>query len=524
MDIKNMIKNRNVLSNEAVHYIRGYLIYLRKSRQDSADETVEEVLAKHEKQLQEFAMHELGGLVPEENIYREVVSGGESLDEREEIKKVLSRIESGDIEGVIVVDPQRLSRGSLTDCDRLIMSFQFTSTLVVTPMLTYDMKKKMERRFFQDELMRGRDYLDYVKETLWRGRVGAAKRGCFSSPTAPFGFDRVKIGKDWTLEPNDGADTVRLIFELYTKDGETVGEITRRLNTLGIPSRTGKPWDKSTVGQILRNPTYNGKIRFNYRKHISMMENGERVTKQLTQYGEDVIIVEGKHAAIIDDETFEAAQTRRQNNPRAKIDLDLQNVLAGILRCKECGRVMIRTKKSKTSRYDRFECSNQCCRSTKAHIVIDALAYTLERVKLPELRTKLENGEGNAAVIQKRRIDKLVKQLAEYRDQEDFQYDQLETGKYTQEVFDRRNKALREKIDACEKEIYQARQAMPKNINYEERIATLQETIEALKDPDMSVEMKNKLLRSVLDRVEYSKPKVSRKMNEGCELEVFLKL
>ena len=108
-----------------------YLIYLRKSRQDNPDETVEEVLSKHENILQEYAMRELGGKIPEKNIYREVVSG-ESIEEREEIKKVLSRIEDPNIKGVLVIEPQRLSRGDLVDCGTLISNFQYTSCLLYT--------------------------------------------------------------------------------------------------------------------------------------------------------------------------------------------------------------------------------------------------------------------------------------------------------------------------------------------------------------------------------------------------------
>ena len=130
----------------------SHLMYLRKSRQDDPNETVEEVLAKHENILQEYAMRELGGKIPEDHIYREVVSG-ESIDDREEIKKVLSRIEDSKISGVLVIEPSRLSRGDLIDCGRLINEFRYTRTLVVTPYMTYDLEDKMERKFFQDELL-----------------------------------------------------------------------------------------------------------------------------------------------------------------------------------------------------------------------------------------------------------------------------------------------------------------------------------------------------------------------------------
>ena len=200
----------NVLTPELRNAI--WLIYLRKSRQDDPNETVEEVLAKHEAILQEWALRELGYEIPEDCIYREVCSG-ESLAERIEINKVLRRIEDPRVVGIIVVEPQRLSRGDLIDCGTLINTLLYTKTLVATPIMTYDMSNKMERRFFQDELMRGRDYLEYIKEILSRGRVAAVKRGCFVGSTPPYGYDKVKIGKDSTLAPNKDAEVVRMIFD-----------------------------------------------------------------------------------------------------------------------------------------------------------------------------------------------------------------------------------------------------------------------------------------------------------------------
>ena len=108
----------------------NYIIYLRKSRSDSPLESVEEVLAKHEKMLQDFAIRTFGQPIPEENIFREVVSG-ETIEDRPEMKKVLSRIESKNIKGVLVVEPQRLSRGDLVDCGNIIRAFKYTGTKVL---------------------------------------------------------------------------------------------------------------------------------------------------------------------------------------------------------------------------------------------------------------------------------------------------------------------------------------------------------------------------------------------------------
>jgi hypothetical protein len=162
-------------------------------------------------------------------------------------------------------------------------------------------------------------------------------------------------------------------------------------------------------------------------------------------------------------------------------------------------------------------------KSAVASEVVDAVIVALEQSELPKLQTKLKNGEGDAAVIQKRRIAKLVKQMEEYREQEDNQYDLLERKKYTQAVFDRRNAALREKMEACEKELHLARAAMPKNVDYAERIVSLEEAIAALRDPEVSTREANQLLRAVVERIDYSAPPVGSK-ETATRLEFYMRL
>jgi hypothetical protein len=147
----------------------------------------------------------------------------------------------------------------------LIDKFRFTKTLIITPVMTYDLENKMERRFFQDELMRGRDYLDYVKEVLYRGRYQSAARGCVIG-APPYGYNKVKIGKDWTLEPNENADIVRMIFNWYVKEQKSPGQIGKELNKLMIPPSKGKIWGRESVRLILKNVHYDGKVVFGRKK------------------------------------------------------------------------------------------------------------------------------------------------------------------------------------------------------------------------------------------------------------------
>ena len=152
-----------------------------------------------------------------------------------------------------------------------------------------------------------------------------------------------------------------------------------------------------------------------------------------------------------------------------------------------------------------------------------ATIVSLITVELPNLEKKLANGEGDAVIIQKRRIAALRKQMQEYREQEDEQYDLLETKKYTQELFDRRNAALRAKMDKCEKDLYEAQASMPENVDYAERIVSLKKAIAALQDPNVSNRDTNKLLRDIVERIEYTAPPTGSKETD-TKLKVVLRL
>ena len=483
-----------------------YLMYLRKSRADNPDESVEEVLAKHEKLLQDYFERELGHPIPEDCIYREVVSGGENISDREEMRKVLTKIESGTISGVACADPQRLSRGSLTDCDLLIDTFRYSRTLVVTPVMVYDLENKMERRFFQDELMRGRDFLDYLKEVMYRGRYQSAARGnVVGSP--PYGYNKIKIGKDWTLEPNENADIVRMIFNWYAKDCWTPKQIADELNRMMIPPSKGKEWVKESVLVLLKNVHYDGKVVFGQRKKTVVVENGKKVTKRLKQQPEDTLIAEGKHPAIIDHEIFELAQERiaGRGYMAPKTRRPLSNPFAGLLKCPICGYAM--TYHTTNNGFHSFNCKHYCSKVIKYSDLVFAVKTALQTEHLPELEAKLKNGDGDSIAIQQQIIDRLEKQMADLKKQEVKQYDLLETGIYTNEVFLERNAALRDKMTSCFTQLAEAKQNLPKSVDYAKKVKSLKEAIAALDDDTATIEQKNRLLKAVIKKIEYTSDK-----------------
>ena len=210
-----------------------YLMYLRKSRADNPEETVEEVLAKHEKMLQEHAVRVLGRRIDEKYIYREVVSG-ETIDDRPEVKQLLSHIEDERIKGIFIIEPQRLSRGDWEDGGKILSSFKYSKTLIVTPPKTYNLNDRYDYKFFKMELSQGNEYLEYTKEILNRGRLSSVKEGNYIGSVAPYGYKKIVIDKNHTLEPYEPeATTIQIAVKMFVEDGKGWSYIAHDLDNMG---------------------------------------------------------------------------------------------------------------------------------------------------------------------------------------------------------------------------------------------------------------------------------------------------
>ena len=484
-----------------------YIIYLRKSRADNPHESVEEVLSKHEEMLQEHAERVLGRKIEEQWIFREIVSG-ETIEERPKMSEVLRLLEDPRIKGVFCIEPQRLSRGSLSDCGKIVDTFLYTKTEIVTLNMTYNLSNKMERKFFESELMRGNDYLEYTKEILMRGRINSVKRGCFIGNNPPFGYNKITKDGLHTLEPNEDAPIIKMIFEMYV-NGSTALEIARHLDALGVKPTNSESWEKCSVRFILQNPHYAGYVRFGYKRTEKTFEDGQLVKhRSKPNDPEEVIVAKGLQEPIISEELFNQAQEktkeRGQNNPRNKWDAPLKNPLAGLMFCQKCGRAI--TQHPYKHARDRFECRNRTkCKSKSAPMdeVFNALIFALETEHLPELEVKLKNNEGNAAEIQKKQLAKMLKELDELQEQERNQYVFLEKGIYSEDTFLKRNKEVHEEMDALKSRIFNAKQTIPKEINYEDKIVKLHDAIKALRNDTISPKEKNQFLKAIIKRIEY---------------------
>jgi len=267
-----------------------YCIYLRKSRADMEAEArgEGETLARHEKTLLDLSKNLKLNIT---HIYREIVSG-ETISSRPIMQQLLSDVEQGVWDGVLVVETERLCRGDTIDQGIVAQAFKYSNTRIITPMKIYDPSNEHDEDYFEFGLFMSRREYKTINRRLQSGRIISVKEGKYLGTKPPYGYVRKKLEKEkgYTLEPHpDQADIVRLIFDLYTKGEQNtdgmhnrlgVSLIVRKLNDLKIPPMKNGAWVPSSVLDILRNPVYIGKIRWNWRPHKKKMVDGQIITER----------------------------------------------------------------------------------------------------------------------------------------------------------------------------------------------------------------------------------------------------
>ena len=484
-----------------------YIMYLRKSRADGEHETPAAVLAKHYGILQEHARAQLGAEIPEKNIFREIVSG-ETIADRPEMLRVLELVQAGDVAGVLVVDPQRLSRGDLSDCGTIIRAFRYSDTVIITPSKTYDLTDKFDRKFFEMELLRGNDYLEYIKEIMLRGRLASVNAGNYIASVPPYGYDKIKDGKSYTLRPNDEAPVIQMIFDMWTRDKLGSTTIATRLNQLHIKPRKSDIWNNATIRDILRNPVYAGQIRWNWNKRTKKFADGElKTSRKKSENG--VICVPGKHPAIITLEQFEAATARFGTSPRVPVARELVNPFAGLLYC-SCGRAMIyqpqRCSEARLHCAKQMYCGNRSATYKEVETeIIDALKRSAHNVKaILEGSTPVPTNTQNSV------LTALRKEIQTVETQINRLFDFLEQGVYTAEIFTERNKVLNKRRDELLGAIAELEKQKTVAVDYERRFIQIQDAIKILQTDAATPAEKNNLLKAIMKKIVYSRQTTTR--------------
>jgi site-specific DNA recombinase len=252
---------------------------------------------------------------------------------------------AGEIEGVLVLSPDRLSR---VQFDQMILmeefkkrnikvfftSQQFEDTPAGNLMLQIQGAiSEYERATIRDRMRRG------LKHSVKNGQVIAGN--------TPYGYTLVRKTETsiarWEVNEAE-ADIVRMVFELFVNNRMKGAELARHLDDKGISTRKAAKWRGSVIYNILKNKSYlgiaymyktknvNPKRRSKIKGKLSTVKTG----KKSTPIDERISVPVPQ---LIDRKIWEAAQELLKKNSRHSRRNNSVNkyLLRGLVVCGECG-------------------------------------------------------------------------------------------------------------------------------------------------------------------------------------------
>lgn len=504
------------------------IMYLRKSRADDPLLSVEEVLLNHESMLDEWCERHLPYPIPKENRIKEVVSG-ESISDRYGFQQLLKMVESDNIKAVMVKEISRLGRPDKQEIGYISKVFRYTNISVITPTRIFNIADEFERKMFEQELEQGNFYLEYNKRILKAGRDLASKKGAFLS-LAPYGYDKTRIDdgkkKVSTLTINkEQASIVRMIFDWYVNENIGTQTISNRLNDLKVKPPKIDIWKPEAIRDIIENPIYIGMIRWNTRKGIWVVVDGEFKKTRPVNEGEDRILTKGLHEPIITEELFNLAQEKRGRTHRTCANKELKNPFASMLFC-SCGKAMSHRLKKYPSGENRGEarlvcnsqviCGSGSCKASE----IEAFIADLLKEKIAEFEVEADNKNEELITLHDKQIAKLEKKLSDLDAREvamwKSQVDPDIENRMPTNIFTKLMNELKADREETSQALEHALKTRPTPIDYKKKIITFQKALDALLNENVSAAEKNLLLKECIERIDYHRDKPERLKGKGA--------
>lgn len=325
-------------------------LYARLSR-DDGDKPESDSIANQRKLLERFlagqAQMELVGFYSDDGYT------GTNFD-RPDFRRMISDIEAGNINCVIVKDLSRFGRDYI-DVGRYLerwfpehgVRFIALGDAIDSEKGAYDMtlpvKNVVNEQYARDISRKVRSSFQIKQQS-----------GEFIGAFASYGYRKDPEDHNRLLIDPPAAAVVRRIFTLY-EQGMGKIRIAKLLNGENIPcpseykrlngekyhngQRLGGTsyWTYATIHRILKNQMYAGRMEQGRAPRQGM--HGK--AKQLPR--EQWTVVEGTHEAIIEPDQWERVQSLLQRDTRTLSFEQNVSPFAGFLRCGDCGRAMSKT-------------------------------------------------------------------------------------------------------------------------------------------------------------------------------------
>jgi len=481
-------------------------IYLRKSRADVELERLEkfETLARHKKILKDLAIRDGYNIVA---IYEEIVSG-ESIEARPQMQQLLDDVSAGKYDNVLVMEIERLARGNTRDQGIVAEVFQYSNTNIVTPSKVYDPSNEFDQEYFEFGLFMSRREYKTIQRRLNAGRISSVKDGNYIGSIPPYGFDIVHPDKKtYTLEPNTHESRISLMIKNWRlTDNLSWLSIAKKLNAMGIKTRKNTEWTAEGVKAVALNPANAGYVKWNSRKTVTKIVDGNKVKSRPRANNDEILLTKAKWDGIYTPEEYKAlVDSTSMNAPKLHGNKELQNPLAGLLFCKECGKAMVfKRLKGCQDRYQHVgiggSCNIKSCIAQEVFdIIIDAIKNEISSFELL-INSTVEQVSNNSEQI----LSEYQKELGGLKKQKEKLFDLFEREVYSEDEFIERRNVINTKISNLEKIIAEEKKKAPIKVNYKAKIVSFTEAMNILQSDNVSAKQKNDVLKTVIKRIDYS--------------------
>ncbi|WP_321993472.1 recombinase family protein [Clostridium butyricum] len=272
-------------------------------------------------------------------VYTDKGISGKSIKARPAMKEMLKDVADKKFDMVITWKINRIARNTL-ELLQIVDLLEKNSIVFKSYTENFETETPSGKFALQmlgavGELERGQ-----IAQNVKLGCMSRAKEGRWGGNVV-LGYDLKERGnstnkkrRDTILVVNDNeAEIIRTIFTLYSQ-GKGYKAITNYLNKFGYKTKKGNPFGVIAVKNILMNPVYVGKIRYNRLQNWS--------EKRRRNVNPNPILVDGIHEPIIEQELWDKVQSMLEaSKGRPSRIYDGEYPLTGILKCPVCGAGMV---------------------------------------------------------------------------------------------------------------------------------------------------------------------------------------